>query len=368
MGLQEFPSKPVNKGGIIVGTVNGPTEIAVGAQDGYLAVDSTTTPGVKWKPSLAYNVVQLTSGTSWTVPATVTTIDVLVIGGGGGSPGISSSATANTGRQGQGGAAGALVYQRNYPVTPGASITYSIGSGQAGGTNPAPTAGTDNWPAGAAGNTTFGSIIVPGATNKVGTRYGYTAAASNWYRGTYDVDDQQNSSPQSQSATTIPGSAGMPFDLDSQVLSSIAIGTTSANTYSHMFPRTGSGTSIQTERYYGISNTYSKLLSTVTAPTGATATQELTAALQLSGWAGYGGYGRSATSGSATYLTFHGGGQGASINTSTTGTNRTLQGGAAGANSGSGGGGSAVFTASTTVVGVAGAAGGSGVIFIGYWA
>ena len=368
MGLQEFPSKPVNKGGVVIGTINGPTEVAVGAQDSYLVADSTTTPGTKWQTYRQYYAVALTSGTSWTVPATVTAVDVIVIGGGGGSTGRSSSATANSASTGQPGGGGAIIWQKNYPTTPGASIPISIGAGGSGGTNPAPTASTDNY-GGAAGNTTFGAIVAPGSRNKIGTRNSYVIPQDT-IRGAFDLIPMTDSSPNTTlTSSTFQDFAGMPFNPDSAVWGYVPYNSSSA--YDFSLPALffdGSNTSLNKRIYFGIPNLFSKLTSLLTPPTGGTATQELVASTQLSGWGAFGGYARTGTVGSTTYPTFHGGGQGASINTTTTGTNRTFAGGAGAANSGSGAGAAAVVPGTTTVVGVAGSAGGSGVILVGYWA
>jgi len=98
------------------------------------------------RPSLftSATVVQLTTvGTStWTVPANVTTIEILVVAGGGGG-----------GFQvGGGGGGGGVVYRSSYPVTPGANISYTIGSGGTGAPNSS-TAATNGQ------DSTFGSGV-----------------------------------------------------------------------------------------------------------------------------------------------------------------------------------------------------------------
>ena len=65
---------------------------------------------------------------TYTAPATTTAIDVLVVGGGG------AGAGSNQYTQSGGGGAGGLTYLTNLPVTSGASIPLSVGSG--GGLNP----------------------------------------------------------------------------------------------------------------------------------------------------------------------------------------------------------------------------------------
>lgn len=58
---------------------------------------------------------------TWTVPAYVTKVNVLVMGGGGGGGG--------KGRNGSGGGGGGLAYANDIPVSPGASISYNVAAG-----------------------------------------------------------------------------------------------------------------------------------------------------------------------------------------------------------------------------------------------
>jgi hypothetical protein len=369
MGIQEFPSKPVNKGGVVVGTINGPTEVAIGAQDSYFVADSTATPGAKWQTYRQFYAQQLTSGTSWTVPATVTTIDVIVIGGGAGGEGRSTDGTtSNTSVTGNGGGGGAVVYQKNYPVTPGASIAYSIGSGGSGGASPEPTASTTNLGA-AGGNTTFGSIVAPGAQSRIGSNFGWATTSTT--RGVYDViASTVNNNSQTYNSNTWAELAGFPLNPDASGFFGIATSVSAQSNTS--IPRsdfTAATISANNLHPHGLSTTFSKITSLLTAPVGSTATNELTANTKFDGWAGYGGNGRSGTTGTLTNPTWHGGGQGGSVNTSTTGTFRRNAGANAATNSGAGGGGCAVFAGSgPSVAGAAGGAGGSGIILIGYWA
>lgn len=372
MGLQEFPSKPVNKGGVIIGTVNGPTEVAIGAENSYLVADSTTTPGAKWQTYRKYNTVQLTSGTSWTVPAAVEMIDVLLIGGGEGGSGVSTAATANSGNNGNGGAGGGVLYKRNYPVTPGATITYSIGSGGGGAASPAPTASTTT--AGSpGGNTTFDGLVAPGAASIYGNSTTWTGTNNqkSFYRGIYNFG-RLDSSYGNTTATVNNHYSLAKINLDWNTMfwgSFVNTATQIQSTYWPAQPTINFTGWSNPQSYMGISNTSDKLLSAYTAPTGSDASlNELTANVKLSGWAGYGGTGERTTVPYIAPLTWQGGGQGGSISTSTTGSTRSANGGAAATNSGAGGGGGSVITGSTTVAGASGGAGGSGVIFIGYWA
>lgn len=93
----------------------------------------------------------LLSGTSWTVPAGVTYVNVTLIGGGGGGTG-SPYGDNGKGIDGRGG----QIVNSTLTTTPGASITYAIGAGGSG-------AGGSNQGGNAGGNTTF-----TGATTATG--------------------------------------------------------------------------------------------------------------------------------------------------------------------------------------------------------
>ena len=67
---------------------------------------------------------------TWTVPAGVTSVSVLCIGGGGGCV-LYPSGTVGA----SGGGGGALAYKNNISVTPGQTITYNVGDGGKGATN-----------------------------------------------------------------------------------------------------------------------------------------------------------------------------------------------------------------------------------------
>ncbi len=74
------------------------------------------------------SILVITSGTTFTVPAGATTAKVWAIGGGGGGGGSPSADTTSGG----GGGAGGVAYQ-SFSVTPGDTITYSIGAAGTGG-------------------------------------------------------------------------------------------------------------------------------------------------------------------------------------------------------------------------------------------
>jgi len=67
-----------------------------------------------------------TSSGTFSVPSGVSSVDVLVVAGGGGG-----------GYEGGGGGAGGLIYRPAFPVTPGGTVTVTIGDGGAGSPGPA---------------------------------------------------------------------------------------------------------------------------------------------------------------------------------------------------------------------------------------
>ena len=75
-----------------------------------------------------------TSGTTtWTVPAGVTSLRVLVVGGGGGGGGCDSKNQGGSVSRGVGGSGGAVIENNSYTVTPGQTISITIGAGGNGG-------------------------------------------------------------------------------------------------------------------------------------------------------------------------------------------------------------------------------------------
>jgi hypothetical protein len=100
--------------------------------------------------SQAYSILTGTTptltNTSWTAPAGVTQIELLVVAGGG----------AGGSGEGGGGGGGGLIYNTAYPVTPGTSYTITVGSGGAAGA-------ATNGAVGANGNDSiFGTILAKG--------------------------------------------------------------------------------------------------------------------------------------------------------------------------------------------------------------
>jgi hypothetical protein len=111
-------------------------------------------------------LVTLTSGTSWTVPSGVTSVNgTLVAGGqGGGCSGFAGGTDySQIGKQGQGG----QVITSNVSTTPGASITYGIGAGGTGGASYGAGGG-------AGGSTTFTGATTASGSNGITANNGGT--------------------------------------------------------------------------------------------------------------------------------------------------------------------------------------------------
>lgn len=112
--------------------------------------------------------VVLTGSGTWTVPAGVTRIRAIIVGGGNGGSGGTNGANSVAGTTGQGGAGGtggsaglgALIFEINLTVTPTADFDYDCGAGGSGGAVGA---------AGSAGTaTTFGDL-----SSAIGKQYPY---------------------------------------------------------------------------------------------------------------------------------------------------------------------------------------------------
>jgi hypothetical protein len=99
-------------------------------------------------PTGGTNVVE-TSGTSYTVPAGITSIKIWAVGAGGGGAGGTNAQNSAGGA----GGAGGVAYQ-TFAVTPGATISYSLGTAGAGGT------GATNGTGGGSTTVTMGAVTV----------------------------------------------------------------------------------------------------------------------------------------------------------------------------------------------------------------
>ena len=97
---------------------------------GYIQIASGTTGE---RPATAATLATFTSTgtTTWTAPASVYNVEVLVVGGGGGGGGNNSGGQTPQG----GGGGGGVIYQTFYPVTPATAYTVTVGGGGPGGTS-----------------------------------------------------------------------------------------------------------------------------------------------------------------------------------------------------------------------------------------
>ena len=91
-----------------------------------------------------------TSSGTFSVPSGVTAVDVLVVAGAGGGAGGGSG--------GGGGGAGGLIFRPGFPVTPGGTVSVTVGCGGAGST----VANQDNNPGSSGQDSVFGTITAKG--------------------------------------------------------------------------------------------------------------------------------------------------------------------------------------------------------------
>jgi len=99
---------------------------------------------------LAPTSESFTSSGTFSVPSGVSTVDVLVVAGGGGGAGGGSG--------GGGGGAGGLIFRPGFPVTPGGTVSVTVGCGGTGST----VANQDNNPGSSGQDSVFGTITAKG--------------------------------------------------------------------------------------------------------------------------------------------------------------------------------------------------------------
>ena len=83
-----------------------------------------------------------TSSGTFSVPSGVAAVDVLVVAGGGSGADIGTTTTNRVG--GAGGGAGGLIYRPAFPVTPGGTVSVTVGCGGAKANPSTPTANASN--------------------------------------------------------------------------------------------------------------------------------------------------------------------------------------------------------------------------------
>jgi len=84
--------------------------------------------------ALGPSYTTFTADGTFSVPSGLTAVDVLVVAGGGGSQGLPGSGINNPDHIGNnaGGGAGGLIFMPGYPVTPGGTVSVTVGNGGSG--------------------------------------------------------------------------------------------------------------------------------------------------------------------------------------------------------------------------------------------
>jgi fibronectin-binding autotransporter adhesin len=324
---------------------------------------------------LTYKVNHLTSSSTWTAPSNVSMVDILMIGGGQGGSGFTASNTASSQNYGGGGGPGAIVYVKDFPVVSGTSYSYTIGAGGAGGVASGTT--STQFPGSPGGTTTFSTLQAPGGKVRLGT---VGVAVSTQSRGGWGIffgasgETITNTTAVSQSSwnsTYAPSLYGFPESFNSIVyytdFNAGGSGSAISSVYPSHFPSGNNSTYYIGElNIMGIGKGFSRLLSDLTAPQGATTSTYGTGRTLGANPAGWGGFGTASTNDPTGLYAGYGAGASAVGQYQVAG---SVAGGAAAANSGSGGGSASVANPSTgfSVKTANGGAGGSGVIVIGYW-
>jgi hypothetical protein len=185
--------------------------------DGEGNVWNTTGTGVTWRfispapPASAQHVQTVTANGTFAVPAGVTTMKVIAVGGGGGGGGSGCAALTGgvTGQGSAGGGGAGCVVEQWIGVTPGQTLTHTIGTGGSGGAGGAASTG-------ATGNT--GAVGAVGAQTTV-TGTGVSIIA---YGGGFAVYSGAN--------TTTGGGGGFP-GVQSIYTSATAVGVIGGGGY-----------------------------------------------------------------------------------------------------------------------------------------
>lgn len=146
------------------------TGVANAIQTSDITNAAVTLPKLNFVPKLS--AASFTSSTTWTVPANVTHIVAQIVGGGGGGGGGGRGNNTGTGAGGGAGGAGGLTVVAASAVTPGETVTITVGAGGAGG--PTATVINGNGTAGSAGGTSSISSATIGTIRALGGSGGNT--------------------------------------------------------------------------------------------------------------------------------------------------------------------------------------------------
>jgi hypothetical protein len=148
------------------------------------SIQDTATTGLVFSSDTSYTYYNLTSGTSWSVPANWNNSvnNVYLIGGGGGGSGSVVASSTGSHNSGSGGGGGGFTALTNTTLTPGGTVSYAIGAAGAAGTG-----STSSSTAGGGGTTTFNISNTAGggggAATGLGTATVGTAGTGSTFNG-----------------------------------------------------------------------------------------------------------------------------------------------------------------------------------------
>jgi hypothetical protein len=153
----------------------------------YVGANSTqdvNTTGLIFSSDTSYTYYNLTSGTSWSVPANWNNSDnnVYMIGGGGGGSGSVVASSTGSHNSGSGGGGGGFTALTNTTLTAGGTVSYAIGAAGAAGAG-----SLSESTAGGGGTTTFNISNTAGggggAATGLGTATAGTAGTGSTFNG-----------------------------------------------------------------------------------------------------------------------------------------------------------------------------------------
>ena len=148
-----------------------------------------------------YNSESFTSSGTFSVPSGITSVDVLVVAGGAGG-----GSHGGSGYNGGGGGAGGLIFMPGYPVTPGGTVSVTVGCGGAGnpGTGQPGPCGT-----GTNGqNSVFGTLTAQGGGAGGGGQASQAGGGSQGGSGGGGGGDTNTSTGGQGTQPTQPGNSG----------------------------------------------------------------------------------------------------------------------------------------------------------------